>query len=214
MTVAEHWRGAARGRRNVAGIVASDRMSGGLLLGGTLVAGTTGNAGQIGHVCVDPAGPPCSCGAAGCLAAIAGGAAITAWFVGQVPGERPAREGAATWTAPRILDTAWSARRIAEAAWSGDPLAVVAFRRAGEAIGAVAASAVTLLDLDVVVVGGTLASAGAVLFDPIADGYRRHAALDYAALPRVVSGFLGAEAAMLGAGAAVLRPAQYWPYPG
>jgi glucokinase len=198
MTAAEHWRGAARGRRNVAGIVASDGMSGGLVLGGSLVAGTTGNAGRIGHVCVDPAGPRCSCGAAGCLEAIAGGAAITAWFVGQ---------------AGRIDSSSWTPDRIAEAAWAGDPLAVAAFRRAGEAVGTAVASAVTLLDLDVVVVGGVLASAGAVLFDPIADGYRRHAALDYAALPRVVPGVLGGDAALLGAGAAVLHPARYWPYP-
>ena len=103
-------------------------------------------------------------------------------------------------------------RRIAEAAWAGDPVAVAAFRRAGEAIGAAVADAVTLLDLDVVVVGGLLASAGSVLFNPIADGYRRHAALDYASLPRVVPAVLGADAALLGAAAAVLRPGEYWPY--
>ena len=87
MTIAEHWRGAARGRRNVMGIVASESLSGGLVVGGTLVAGTTGNAGQIGHVCVDPAGPRCVCGASGCLQAVAGSAAIARWFACQPGGD-------------------------------------------------------------------------------------------------------------------------------
>lgn len=225
MTVAEHWRGAARGRRNIAGIVASEKISGGLVLGGVLVAGTTGNAGQIGHVCVDPAGPRCACGAVGCLQAVAGTGAIAASYARQpgvgwrsLPwepggGDASARGG----TSRRTAEPSWSpwpVGRIIEAAWSGEPVAVAVLRQAGEAIGTAMAGAVTLLDLDVVVVGGMLASAGAVLFDPIADGYRRHAGLDYAALPRVVPAVLGAEAPMLGAGAAMLRPHEYWPYSG
>ena len=211
MTIAEHWRGAGRGRRNVLGIVAGESLSGGLVLDGSLVAGTTGNAGQIGHLCVDPAGPPCECGAVGCLQAIAGAGAIAAWFARHPGGDW----ATVPWdpTADARSESGTAVRRIAEAAWAGDPLAVATFRRTGEAIGTAVAGVVTLLDLDVVVVGGALASAGSVLFNPIADGYRRHAALDYAAPPRVVPGVLGADAALVGAGAAVLRPAHYWPYP-
>lgn len=212
MTIAEHWRGAARGRRNVLGIVAGETLSGGFVLDGSLVSGTTGNAGQIGHLCVDPAGPVCTCGAVGCLQSVAGAAALTSWYALHPGGDW----ATVPWDRSEAgrRESAAAVRRIAEAAWAGDPLAVAAFRRTGEAIGTAVAGVVTLLDLDVVVVGGALAAAGSVLFTPIADGYRRHAALDYAALPRVVPGVLGADAAMLGAGAVVLRPAEYWPYPG
>jgi glucokinase len=196
VAVAEHWRGAARGRRNVLGMVVSTGVGGGLILDDRVLPGTTGNAGHIGHVPVDPDGPRCTCGGTGCLEAIASGTAIAAWATAQ-PG------GAA-------LDTA---ARAAQAAWAGDPVGLAAFRRAGEAIGMAVAGAVTLLDLDVVVVGGGVAAAGSVLFDPIADGYARHAALDFAALPRVVPAMLGGDAGLVGAAAVVLQPQAYWPHP-
>ena len=198
VAVAEHWRGAARGRRNVLGMVVSTGVGGGLILDGRVVPGTTGNAGHIGHVSVDPAGPVCDCGGTGCLEAIASGTAIAAWAAKRTADRRVP------------LDTA---ARAAEAARAGDPVALAAFRRAGEAIGMAVAGAVTLLDLDVVVIGGGVAAAGAVLFDPIADGYARYAALDFAALPRVVPAALGGDAGLVGAAAVVLQPQAYWPHP-
>src|SRR5215470_15528617 len=54
--VGEHWRGAARGRTTMLGIVVSTGVGGGLVLDGRLINGATGNAGHIGHVVVDPAG--------------------------------------------------------------------------------------------------------------------------------------------------------------
>ncbi|HEX2314811.1 MAG TPA: ROK family protein, partial [Thermomonospora sp.] len=67
VAVGEHWRGAGRGRANVLGMVVSTGVGGGLILGGRLVDGASGNAGHIGHVVVDPQGPPCKCGGRGCL---------------------------------------------------------------------------------------------------------------------------------------------------
>ena len=197
VAVAEHWRGAARGRPNVLGMVVSTGVGGGLILGDTVVPGTTGNAGHIGHVSVDPVGPDCTCGGTGCLEAIASGTAI------------------GVWTAERTADRAEplrTAAAAAQAAWAGDPVALAAFRRAGEAIGMAVAGAVTLLDLDVVVIGGGVAAAGAVLFEPIADGYARFAALEFAALPRVVPAALGGDAGLVGAAAVVLQPQSYWPH--
>jgi len=197
VAVAEHWRGAARGRRNVLGMVVSTGVGGGLILDDRVVPGTTGNAGHIGHVSVHPDGPACPCGGTGCLEAIASGTAIGAW--------------AAEHTADRA-EPLVDAARVAERAWAGDPVALAAFRRAGEAIGRAVAGAVTLLDLDVVVIGGGVAAAGAVLFDPIADSYARYAALDFAALPRVVPAMLGGDAGLVGAAAVILQPRAYWPH--
>ncbi len=194
VAVAEHWRGAARGRQNVLGMVVSTGIGGGLILAGRLVAGSTGNAGHIGHMPVDPAGPDCACGGIGCLEAIASGTAIGAWTAARTTGRS------------RPLDTAVAA---AEAARTGDPVALLAFRRAGHAIGAAVAGVVTLLDLDLVVIGGGVAAAGAVLFDPIAEGYTRHAALGYARAPRIVPAMLGGDSGLIGAAAVVLRPDRY-----
>ena len=186
VAVGEHWQGAARGHRNVLGMVVSTGVGGGVLIDGVAVSGATGNAGQIGHISVDPDGPDCVCGGRGCLEAIASGRSIAAW--------------AAAHGRPGIGD----ARAVADAAQAGDEVALAAFRRAGEAVGLAVASAVTLLDLDVVVIGGGVARAGALLFDPIAVGYARFAALDYARAPRVVPAVLGTEAGLVGAAATVL----------
>jgi len=188
----EHWRGAARGRRSALGLVLGNGIDGALVIDGRFVAGTTGNAGHIGHVCVDPYGPKCACGGRGCLEAVAGGAAIADW----------ARTHGGT-------DPSADAGGVAEAARRGDAVALATFRRAGEAIGQALAGVVTLLDLDVVVVGGPLIGAGPVLFDPIADGYHRFAALGYAAPARVVPALLGRDSGQIGAAAAVLEPGVY-----
>jgi glucokinase len=193
LTVAEHWRGAARGRRNVLGIALAQTVGGAVLVDGRLVLGTTGNAGHIGHVCVDPFGPACPCGGRGCLSMLAGGAAIEQW--------------ARSHGHP---DPSANAAAVAEAAQRGEPVALATMRRAGEAVGIAAAGAVTLLDLDVVVINGPVATAGGTpLFDAIDDGYTRYAGLDHARTPRMVHALLGADAPLIGAAAAVLAPDSY-----
>jgi glucokinase len=104
-----------------------------------------------------------------------------------------------------------SAVAIADAAARGDRVALAAFRRSGEALGMAIASAVTLLDLDLVVIGGGVAAAGSLLFEPLGAAYTRYAALGFAAAPRVVPALLGAEAGLIGAAAVVLVPEAYWP---
>ena len=78
---AEHWRGAGIGVDNMLGMVVSTGVGGGLVLAGKVVDGSTGNGGHVGHVVVEPAGPPCPCGGRGCLEGIARGPAVAAWAV-------------------------------------------------------------------------------------------------------------------------------------
>ncbi|MEP6562937.1 MAG: ROK family protein, partial [Nakamurella sp.] len=194
VAIGEHWKGAARGNDNVLGMVVSTGVGGGLILGGRVLPGATGNAGHIGHASVDPEGPVCVCGGIGCLEAIASGRSLAAW----------ARDSGFT-------GGDGSASAVADAAALGDRIALAAFRRAGAALGMAIAGAVTLLDLDLVVIGGGVASAGALLFEPLDAAYRRYAALGFAAAPRVVPATLGGTAGLIGAAAVVLSPANYWP---
>lgn len=76
LALAEGWRGAARGVDNYIGMVVSTGVGGGIVVDGKLLNGTTGNAGHIGHVVVEPGGRACVCGSAGCLEAEASGRAI------------------------------------------------------------------------------------------------------------------------------------------
>jgi glucokinase len=193
VAVGEHWRGAGRGRDNVLGMVVSTGVGGGLVLGGHLVDGFSGNAGHIGHVVVDPDGPECECGGRGCLEAIARGPAVAAWAHAQ------------GWGTARA-----TARDLADDAARGHPVAVAALRRAGEALGVAIASATHLLDVEVVAVGGGLSQAGPLLFDPLEEAFRKHARMDWARAVRVVPAALGQEAGLVGAAALVLSGSRYW----
>jgi glucokinase len=78
LALGEGWRGAAAGCENFIAMVVSTGVGGGIVLDGRLLDGAGGNAGHIGHVCVEPEGRICVCGARGCLEAEASGTAIAA----------------------------------------------------------------------------------------------------------------------------------------
>ncbi|MGZ4620223.1 MAG: ROK family protein [Frankiaceae bacterium] len=193
MAIGEHWRGAGAGARSLLGMVVSTGVGGGLVLDGHLYSGPTGNAGHVGHVPVDPGpdAPLCGCGAHGCLEAVARGPAMVAW-AWQRGWEGP--DGVA----------------LAAAARAGDAVAAAAFVRAGDAVGRVVAGVAALLDLDRVVVGGGIAQAGDLLFDPLNAAFRRHLRVDFGQRTTVERAALGPEAGLIGAAALVLRGERYW----
>jgi glucokinase len=193
LAVAEHWRGAAAGTRDALGMVVSTGVGGGLVLGGRVVDGASGNAGHIGHVVVDPAGPDCACGGRGCLEAIASGPRTIAWALAN--GWRCA-----------VPD----GRVLVADAQAGDPVAVAALARAGAAVGVGIASALALCDVQVVVVGGGLAAAGDLLLGPLRDALARHARLGFTRAVPVVGSALGSDAGLIGAAALVLAGDRYW----
>jgi glucokinase len=191
VAVGEHWRGAGAGVDDLLGMVVSTGVGGGVVLGGRLVDGPSGNAGHIGHVVVDPDGPACGCGGRGCLEAVARGPAVVAW----------ARERGSA---------AVDGRALAALAASGDDVACAALQRAGGALGVAIAGAVVLLDLRLVVVGGGLSAAGAALWEPLQEVFARHARLPFAAGARVVPAALGEHAGLVGAAALLLAGERYW----
>ena len=195
VAVGEHWRGAGKGSDNVLGMVVSTGVGGGLILGGRLIDGASGNAGHIGHIVVDPGGLPCTCGGRGCLEAIARGPALAAWA--QAEG----------WRSEQMTATA---KDLAADAGRGHPIAVAAMRRAGRALGIGIASATHLCDLDVVAIGGGLAQAGPLLFAPLEETFRAHARMQYARNVRVVPAALGQTAGLVGAAALIFEGGSYW----
>ncbi|MEE6175401.1 ROK family protein [Mycobacterium sp. 050134] len=183
MALGEHWRGAGRGARFMLGMVVSTGVGGGLVLGGLPYAGRTGNAGHVGHVVVEQDGRLCACGGHGCVETVASGPSMVRW----------ARENG--WSAPPGA----GARDLAAAAGAGEPVALRALRRGGTAVAAMIASVAAVCDLDLVVVGGGVAKAGPLLFDPLRAALTDYAGLDFLAGLRVVPAELGGEAGLVGA---------------
>ncbi|MFH8727101.1 ROK family protein [Streptomyces termitum] len=188
MTAAEHWLGAARGHDNALCLVVSTGVGGGLVLGGRLHPGPTGNAGHIGHLSVDLAGDPCACGGRGCVERLAAGPHLARHALDG--GWRPGPDGDA------------SAAAVARAARSGHPAALAAFERAARALAAGIAATAHLVEIDVAVVGGGVAGAGEVLFAPLRRALADYATLSFARGLTVVPAATGTDAGLLGAAAA------------
>ncbi|MDQ0288230.1 ROK family protein [Oligosphaera ethanolica] len=74
--LAEWFFGCAKGKTDVIYLTMSTGVGGGIVAGGKLLAGTTGIAGELGHIVLDPNGPLCGCGQLGCLEAFCGGRSV------------------------------------------------------------------------------------------------------------------------------------------
>ncbi|MET9802043.1 ROK family protein [Streptomyces sp. NPDC006368] len=189
MTAAEHWQGAARGYDNALCMVVSTGVGGGLVLGGRLHTGPTGNAGHIGHISVDLDGDPCPCGSRGCVERIASGPNIARRALQN--GWRPGPDGDTT------------AAAVAAAARAGHPVAVASFERAAQALAAGIAATATLVEIGIAVIGGGVAGAGDVLFTPLRRALRDYATLSFVQRLTVAPAVTGTDAGLLGAAAAV-----------
>jgi glucokinase len=150
-TLAEHRLGAGRGFDDLLTVFAGSGVGGALVLGGQLRAGAHGGAGEIGHMVVVDGGEICPCGRRGCMEAYAGRVAL----------ERAARAAAAAGRPTELLAIQERQRRprMSSGVWktaldAGDPLAHELIDRAIEALGAAIASAVNLVDVQAVLIGG------------------------------------------------------------
>ncbi|MDF9408177.1 ROK family protein [Pelotomaculum isophthalicicum JI] len=197
----EHVFGAGRGVNNMVYITVSTGVGGGLILGGRLYHGATDGAGEIGHITVLPDGPPCGCGARGCLESVSSGTAIA----------REARRLVECGKGQNILTRAGgdpdriSAVTVAEAASGGDQEAVSIISNAARFLGIGVANVINLLNPDMIVLGGGVMEIG----EPIWQGVRQEVEARTLGAARthvqVVPAGLGRRAGVLGAVALALQ---------
>jgi glucokinase len=155
--LAEAWKGAGRDAENVLAVTLGTGIGGGIVLGGRIWSGTSGYAGEIGHIQVDPGGVPCGCGSRGCVET----------FAGAPHWARRAREALALARPSRLHGQSLDPAVIVEAARAGDEVALDVVDGAARALGTGIGAALNLMNLDRVVIAGGVAAAGPFLLERI-----------------------------------------------
>src|ERR1700732_1723671 len=150
----EKWLGAAAGVDDMCMFTLGTGVGGGLVMRGQIWHGMTGMAGELGHINVEPEGPPCNCGSRGCLEQYASATAV----------KRMAQEAIASGRAPQMAralkeDPEFTSKVIYELAMQCDGPARVIFERVGKALGTVVADMVNIFNFPMYVIGGGVASA-------------------------------------------------------
>jgi glucokinase len=146
-------------------------VGGGVIVGGRLLTGSTGVAGELGHLLVDPDGPVCVCGARGCLATYASGTAMLRRARTLL--DSPQAAGSVLADLCQGDPDALDGRHLAAAAGADDPLALRVVEEAATAIAAASAQISRVIDHGHLVLGGGAGAIGAPLRIAVQDAIER-----------------------------------------
>lgn len=175
----EYALGAGRAVSDLLLVVIGAGVGSAVISGGQVLRGAHGAAGEIGHICVDPAGMVCGCGGRGCVETIASETSIARRY---------------TMAAKQAI----LAEEVIAKATAGDPVAGRVWGDALAALATVIATAVALVDCELVVLAGTM-GIPSVALAPLNDLLAQR--INLVELPRVTVGALGGDAALIGAAA-------------
>jgi glucokinase-like ROK family protein len=195
----ENLYGAAKGYHEVLFISAGVGLGGAIVRDGQLLRGTTGFAGEFGHMTMDPDGEPCNCGNRGCWETQVSQSAVFRYIRqaiqrGQTSALQPMTGG--------DLDQL-SIPLVVTAAEAGDPVALEAFERVGRSLGIGIASLVNALNPDRIVFGGILSLAGSFLLPVMEAELQRRALRWNREAARIALAQHGSDACLMG-GVAVI----------
>ncbi|MEU6217870.1 ROK family transcriptional regulator [Streptomyces sp. NPDC047022] len=151
LTVAEQWFGAGVGLSSFALVTVGAGIGAGLSIGGRVVSGARGVAGEVGHLPVSGSDRVCTCGNTGCVEAVASTHAII----------EQARQATG--------DPALTMDRAVRLAHAGDPAVRAVFARAGHAMGLALSAVANLIGPERIIISGE----GLASYDLYADQIRR-----------------------------------------
>lgn len=162
----EYWSGVVSGSSIFAAVYMGTGVGAGILVNGIPYFGSSGHAGEIGHVCVDVDGPPCWCGARGCVEAVAGPAAVVEQArsdpgLARAAGLERGADGPPPSVASEFTAVVRAARR-------GEPTARALLDRSARRLAVAVRGLANVMDLDLLVLtGASLSAAGPVYLPAI-----------------------------------------------
>jgi predicted NBD/HSP70 family sugar kinase len=190
MAVAERARRPWGDVRNLLCVEVEDTVAMGVIANGEVLDGASGNAGELGHITVDPGGPLCYCGNRGCLETFSTCSTVVAEFAQ----ESPRREAAPM-----------SYARVVELAASGDPFAVRLCGRVAGTLGIALATALNLFNPELLVLNGRFFHAEERVMEPLRASIQNRALPNTLRQVAIERSTLGVRAPALGAGVTAVR---------
>lgn len=187
---AENWLGAAKGCSNALFLIAEGGIGMGILADNKYLLGARGFSGEIGHCKFIPGAEDiCNCGQKGCLEAIASGMNIARQYAEHTGTQ----------------SSALSFVEVLEKARGGDSVALSIFERAGRAIGSALSTAISLLNPEMVIVGGDLITAEDVMLPIIQDQIRKQTRPRSLGTVKIVVSGLGLDIRLKGTASLAFR---------
>ena len=192
--------GSGIGHNDLAYFTVSTGIGSGIISGGNLIVGRYGLAGEIGHILLEPNGPPCSCGQRGHVESFCSGLSIVKFAKQQISHGRKS-------SLANLAD--FSAKDLSQAAQQGDALSREAIERAGRYLGYAMVSVVHTFNPSILIFGGGVSQNGDLLFDPIRETLQDQV-MDPTYIKDLIitSASLGDNAGLMGAHALGLLPDQ------
>ncbi len=190
--------GAAQGESHLMMVTLGTGIGGGILMGGEVVRGKFGIAGEFGHMQVVPGGHRCECGNRGCWEQYASGNALVREARTLVMANSPVATDllARAEGDPQRL----TGPMITEAAREGDPTAVELLGEIGRWLGIGIANLAAAFDPGTFVIGGGVSAAGDLLLEPARESFGRQlTGRGYRPAAAIVAARLGNEAGLIGA---------------
>jgi glucokinase len=190
--IGEFHLGAGRGARDMVYIVVGTGVGAAIIMDGQVRRGPHNSAGEVGHITIDPRGDACSCGSIGCVETFASGPALARHYRQMLDPQGVLH--------PKHSPEPITGETVTSQAAAGDPLALEVMASAGEALGTGIATLAMLLDIELYVLGSSVAKCGDVLLEPTRLAVPRHAHPSVASRVRVVCSELGDDGPILGCG--------------
>jgi glucokinase len=191
----EHRCGAGKGLRNIILITLGTGIGGGLVLDGRLFLGSSGSAFEIGHMVIKEDGPECGCGKRGCLETLASGTAI-----GR-EAKRRIIEGESSMLIDMVEGSIENitAEKVHKAAKQGDSLALKVLTGASYYLGLGMSNLVSIINPEMIIVGGSVAKMGNLLLDPVRQMVKDKTFALMVKNLKIVPAHLGEDAGLIGA---------------
>ncbi|MFF2456598.1 ROK family glucokinase [Peribacillus simplex] len=192
----EMWKGAGNGAKDLVCVTLGTGVGGGIIHNGQIVHGTSGAAGEIGHITVvTDGGSPCNCGKTGCLETVASATGIVRMALEALNNadeqsmlQQKVEEGNAV-----------TSKLLFQCAAAGDPLSKAVVNKVANYLGLALSHVGNVMNPDKIVIGGGVSQAGDILLDPVRSAFGKYAFKRVSKSTKICLATLGNDAGVIGA---------------